>query len=146
MTIKKLEIENKLSAALVALLQTAMGTIPVRAWYDESKDKTGRELLVRVAPGARIVGSTFWKVGCEIACGSYADDDENRAHLEADYAAALYFAHDPTLPASLATQSGLTIDGIIATTDPGDDDIEARMFSKVLRFNVFLTHAITAST
>ncbi|MCP4103870.1 MAG: hypothetical protein GY750_20995 [Lentisphaerae bacterium] len=88
--------------------------------------------LRRIAPNA-----PYFESESEFTCMTYIDDDKARTVLKAIYSAVFDYMVD-LLPATLATETGLTIDGLVMD-DAGDEERDENYQIFTIKLKTYLT-------
>ena len=88
--------------------------------------------LKRVAPNA-----PYYESECEFTCMSFIDDDKDRVVLKGIYSAVFDYIETLT-PATLATETSLTIDGLVMD-EAGEEERDDNYQLLSIKLKTYLT-------
>jgi hypothetical protein len=115
-------LETGLTALVSALTYISANSIPVRGFSDNSGAEGIKLVMVHVPPVERIMPNyNYYKTDIEIICATHISDDKNRAIINAMYQACLGLVNGSGFKAALASASGLTINGVESSPEPGKE-------------------------
>lgn len=137
-----MSIENTLEIGfknlIEALTYITANSISVEQYDDNSKELKLPLVSVRCMPLSKIAPNAPYYIGeCEFTCMSYIADDKDRVVLKAMYSDVFDFSTDLTV-LDLATETGLTIDGIVFS-ESGDEERDENNQILTVKINIYLT-------
>jgi len=135
-----MSIEDTLEKGYKALIELipALSGITVEQHEDNSKEikpplvSVHCGLLKRVAPNA-----PYYELECEFTCMSFIDDDKDRSVLKGIYSAVFDYIETLT-PATLATETSLTIDGLVMD-ESGEEERDDNYQLLSVKIKTYLT-------
>lgn len=133
-------IEDTLEKGYKSLLEAVAGlsSVTIEQHEDNSKEiapplvSVHCEPLVRIAPNA-----DYYMSNCEFTCMTYIQDDKSRSSLKTIYNEVFNYISSLT-PATLATETGLTIDGLVMD-EQGEEERDESYQILSVKIKTYLT-------
>ena len=135
---KELTLENAYISLVDGIQYVIDNSVNIRNFSDNSKEVNPPAVIVNCNPFRRLEPNyNYYECETDFICFTYMKEDEDRAILRALQGEIFDFIRD-LLPATLATESGLTIDGLVMD-DAGEQERDDHNNYITVRIKNYLT-------
>jgi len=133
-------IEDTLEKGYKALFEAipALSAVTIEQHEDNAKKIDPPLISVHCKPLRRIApNAPYYESECEFTCMTYINDDKDRVVLKDIYTAVFDYIQD-LLPTTLATETSLTIDGLVVD-DMGEEERDEKYQILNVKIKTYLT-------